>query len=903
MLLASIKRAPSIKSIPFIAIAMMLFSVSVTAQSLTFSGRQISTGGQYQLADDFNGDGRVDLATAGLDLEILLGNGNATFQPNRKFPVGTSMSGIAKGDFNGDAKLDIAVSIYGPREIGIFLGSGDGNFGPVMRIPTNAGGASPSSIIAADFNLDGRVDLMTSDPSGCTSFCVNYTTVTIFLGNGDATFQPPRQMDVGTPPAMLKLGDFNRDGIADVAAAAAFGKVLILLGLGDGTFRQMSDILIIQNVNNTDVVIHDFDGDGFQDLIAAADAESKYGICLGNGDGTFRAPTFIIDSLAQRGAWLTVGDYNRDGRQDVGIGFSHCCIDRGSGAFGVMLSRGDGSFQPITRHIIPNNGIVSLATLFPITADFNADGKPDVAGRFYNGVGGATVGTIILTNTSGVTPRSTALGTLSVEPTSVLGSRVAEVNIALAPGAVAPSGGLTFTASNTNPSAAFLGFSQTSPPMLMAAGMTNLRFKIETKPVTTTQTVTITVRHSSLGSRSVNLTVTPPSEPLSIGSIQVPPGIFGGDDAGGHVSLTEGHVAPAGGVTVALVNDNPHLITSMPASVTIPAGQSTAGFAMQTWTTGTTTPINFTASYNGVSRSTVMNLHAPSENVPISSVTLTPNTIVGGSNQAVQAVIRLAANAPREGANIMLGSSRPDIVPLPRSVRIFFSTQNTAYVNFIANPVSAPTEVTITAYFGDSMQSAVVTVMPPAQSAPVLSSLTLNPTSVVGGNPAQGTVTISAASSSPTTVTLTSSSSPVVTVPASVTIPAGANTANFTVNTTSVSSSFNATITASLNGLSRSATLAVTTQASPPPPPTADTVSIQLAEYSAGGRQLRVEATGSNSSAVLKVYVTSTNALIGTLRNEGGGRYRGDFSWSSNPQNITVRSSLGGAASRAVVLK
>ncbi|HKY52764.1 MAG TPA: hypothetical protein VJM08_00600, partial [Anaerolineales bacterium] len=83
----------------------------------------------------------------------------------------------------------------------------------------------------------------------------------------------------------------------------------------------------------------------------------------------------------------------------------------------------------------------------------------------------------------------------------------------------------------------------------------------------------------------------------------------------------------------------------------------------------------------------------------------------------------------------------------------------------------------------------------------------------------------------------------------------------------------------------------------------ADTVSIQLAEYSAGNQQLRVEATGSNASATLTVYVTSTNTLIGTLRNEGGGRYRGDFSWPTNPQNITVRSSLGGSASRTVTLK
>ncbi len=82
-----------------------------------------------------------------------------------------------------------------------------------------------------------------------------------------------------------------------------------------------------------------------------------------------------------------------------------------------------------------------------------------------------------------------------------------------------------------------------------------------------------------------------------------------------------------------------------------------------------------------------------------------------------------------------------------------------------------------------------------------------------------------------------------------------------------------------------------------------DSISIQIAEYSSGNRQLRVEATSSNASATLMVYVTSTNTLIGTLRNEGGGRYRGDFSWSTNPQNITVRSNLGGSASRTVTLK
>jgi hypothetical protein len=96
-----------------------------------------------------------------------------------------------------------------------------------------------------------------------------------------------------------------------------------------------------------------------------------------------------------------------------------------------------------------------------------------------------------------------------------------------------------------------------------------------------------------------------------------------------------------------------------------------------------------------------------------------------------------------------------------------------------------------------------------------------------------------------------------------------------------------------------------TASATPSRTPTtaADTVSIQVAEYDAGNQRLRVEATGNNASAVLRVYVTATNTLIGTLSNDGSGRYRGEFSWPANPQNITVRSSFGGAASRTVTLK
>ena len=89
----------------------------------------------------------------------------------------------------------------------------------------------------------------------------------------------------------------------------------------------------------------------------------------------------------------------------------------------------------------------------------------------------------------------------------------------------------------------------------------------------------------------------------------------------------------------------------------------------------------------------------------------------------------------------------------------------------------------------------------------------------------------------------------------------------------------------------------------PTPAPVLDTVNILRAEYQQSKGALRVDATGNDPSATLRVYVTATGALIGPLRNNGSGRYSASFAWPANPQNITVRSSLGGSATKAVTLK
>ena len=136
--------------------------------------------------------------------------------------------------------------------------------------------------------------------------------------------------------------------------------------------------------------------------------------------------------------------------------------------------------------------------------------------------------------------------------------------------------------------------------------------------------------------------------------------------------------------------------------------------------------------------------------------------------------------------------------------------------------------------------------------------------------------------------------SAVATVPTSVTVAAGATSANVTVSTNSLTAcaSSVATISATYGGVTRSAGLTVT--------PAMDTVAIQQADYVTNQHALRVAATSTGSTAALQVFVTSTGELIGRLKHYDGNRYSGQFTWPVNPQNISVRSSLCGSATRAV---
>jgi hypothetical protein len=181
-----------------------------------------------------------------------------------------------------------------------------------------------------------------------------------------------------------------------------------------------------------------------------------------------------------------------------------------------------------------------------------------------------------------------------------------------------------------------------------------------------------------------------------------------------------------------------------------------------------------------------------------------------------------------------------------------------------------------------------------------LAAITLSPSTVNGGATAQGTVSLDAGAPAGGVVVLLSSSNPnVANVPVTATIPAGFVETTFNITTSQVTSLTVATLQGASGGVTRTVGLTVTPQATPAP----DSVAITKAEYQAGSRRLKVEATSTVATATLQVFVTSSGQLIGTLSNKGGGKFGGEFTQSVNPQSITVRSSSGGSASRAVTLK
>jgi hypothetical protein len=274
------------------------------------------------------------------------------------------------GDFNRDGHLDLAVANSGSSSVSVFLGNGDGSFQNAQNYLV---GSNPVSVVVTDLNGDGIPDLAVLNRGSDPDY---QGTVSILLGNGDGTFQAAQSFSVGVGVQSMAIGDFNGDGHPDLAvirfpSSNGGTAATILLGNGDGSFQAPLN----QVIGGYPIClgVGDVNGDGMLDLVFASDGSVS--VLLGHGDGTFESPKTFAGGRGPHS--VAVADLNGDGKADIVT--TNYLAEPGPHGFWytvesdalVFLGNGDGTFQTPQSYGTGSNSVA--------IADFNGDGILDLA--------------------------------------------------------------------------------------------------------------------------------------------------------------------------------------------------------------------------------------------------------------------------------------------------------------------------------------------------------------------------------------------------------------------------------------------------------------------------------------------------------------------------------------------
>jgi hypothetical protein len=335
------------------------------AQTYVFNTAVLATGNNPQAVvnADINGDGKLDLIVANFNdntVSVLMGNTDGSFQPRVDYATGANPTALVVADFNNDAKNDIAVvnnncptaPCVAVGSVSVLLGNGDGTF--QAHIDTNVGN-SPNALATADFNKDGKQDLVISNGQD--------NTISVLLGKANGSFSTRQVATTGTAPHGVAIADFTDDGLLDVVVAnSGESDMTLFRGKGDGTFA--SPLVFTTGPNPVAIIAADFSGDGKADVALANSGSSTVTIMIRQQPRGFLTHTELtVAGLANS---LVAADFTGDGKLDLAVGTP------GPGAFSVLPGNGDGTFQAHQEFAVGSDP-VSLTV-----GDFTADGKLDV---------------------------------------------------------------------------------------------------------------------------------------------------------------------------------------------------------------------------------------------------------------------------------------------------------------------------------------------------------------------------------------------------------------------------------------------------------------------------------------------------------------------------------------------
>lgn len=351
---------------------------------------------------DFNGDNKADLATIdATQLSVLPGNGNGTFGAAQTTTVGTGMRSVAAGYFNSDNRLDLAISSSVTTWNGttyvttgsmlVLLNSTAATGGPVTfeaaRTFSTGTNLTPGAVAVGDLNDDGMLDVAAAQANG--------SNVSVLQGDGFGNLGAARHLAVGSNPVSVAVGDLDDDDRLDlVTANQGSNDLSVLINDGNdaaGAVQFQAAPSVAVNGSPGSVAVGDFDANGLMDLAATSAVVTTWGwwgyygyytysrtdgyvnVLLGQGDGAFDSAGSTWVNSGDLGE-LATGDFNNDGKLDavVADGITRVTIDPT-----VLLGAGDGTFKAV-HHFNGGTGPDAV-----VVGRFNSDAYDDVAVSNY----------------------------------------------------------------------------------------------------------------------------------------------------------------------------------------------------------------------------------------------------------------------------------------------------------------------------------------------------------------------------------------------------------------------------------------------------------------------------------------------------------------------------------------
>lgn len=335
------------------------------------------------LSRDLNNDGNMDLLTStayGSAISAFTGNGNGQFVANSTYNVaGNGPIFMALADFNGDTKQDMAVANYNNNDISVLLAATAGGF-TASATPSYTLGNQPYCVDVADFNMDGRMDIIACSANGYN--------VSMWFGNGAGSFTVAPSFPIFTPPLPYYVcaGFFNQDAFPDFAYVTGLGNLLyVYINNGSGSFTGATGSPYATGTEPRTISAKDLNNDGFTDLVVPNASSNDVSVFMGSASGAFTAASGSPISLGTYPYQAAIADYDLNGTQDLAI----TCANVNQ--LYLLSGNGTGGFSGAGSPISVGNMPQSI-----VTDDFNADGKPDLALADWYGTG---VNVFLNTNT------------------------------------------------------------------------------------------------------------------------------------------------------------------------------------------------------------------------------------------------------------------------------------------------------------------------------------------------------------------------------------------------------------------------------------------------------------------------------------------------------------------------